>query len=189
MICKKCNLRDAVYTNKQLCRSCYDKERGKVRWQKIKNNPELKSEWNKRNRERNKIRRKTDPVMLEKERKCCKKWYEKNKEYRSKYYKTYYKTKLNYHLERRRVHDIGIHDLLKEEVFKRANFVCENCGSDKYKLDIHHLDGKGKGSVVKNNNMDNLALLCVLCHTKFHKGLIDLSIRNKKYKKLITSKL
>ena len=189
MICKRCNLNDVIYSKKQLCRSCYDKERGKARWQRIKNNPELKAEWNKRHRERNKIRRKTDPIMVENERKRCRKWYEKNKEYRSKYYKLYYKTKLNYHLERRRVYDIGINDVLKEKVFERARGVCENCGNGKYKLDIHHLDEKGKGSIIKNNNIDNLALLCIICHTQYHKGLIELSVRNKKYKKLIEPKL
>lgn len=46
---------------------------------------------------------------------------------------------------------------------------CEFCAYDEYEccLDIHHLD-----SNPNNNTLENLAVLCVMCHRKVHRKII-----------------
>ncbi len=48
---------------------------------------------------------------------------------------------------------------------------CEICGYKKYSfcLDLHHKDKNPA-----NNNIDNLAILCCICHRKLHKNIIGL---------------
>lgn len=45
---------------------------------------------------------------------------------------------------------------------------CEVCGFDEYDfcLDIHHIDENPQ-----NNDLENLVILCVICHRKHHKGM------------------
>lgn len=54
---------------------------------------------------------------------------------------------------------------------KKANGRCEKCGSKK-NLVIHHKDNKGRNYVEKrlklNNNLNNLIVLCVSCHSTLH---------------------
>lgn len=59
----------------------------------------------------------------------------------------------------------------KEEILKLHNYQCQNCHS-KEKLEIHHRDGKGANvpRKEKNNNLDNLMVLCKNCHIKLHKN-------------------
>ncbi len=47
---------------------------------------------------------------------------------------------------------------------------CEICGYNKreYCLEVHHID-----CTPTNNQLDNLAVLCVLCHRELHKGDLD----------------
>jgi 5-methylcytosine-specific restriction endonuclease McrA len=47
---------------------------------------------------------------------------------------------------------------------------CEICGYDEYDmcLDVHHIDKD-----VSNNAIENLAILCCICHRKLHKGVIE----------------
>jgi len=62
----------------------------------------------------------------------------------------------------------------REKVLERDDFKCVLCdmtrGEHKRKwnkdLGVHHIDGKGSGHRVKNNNLDNLATLCMVCHRK-----------------------
>lgn len=64
---------------------------------------------------------------------------------------------------------------LKEEIRKRDNYICQNCGMiqekclTKYgrKLDAHHIDGDDT-----NNIKENMITLCKGCHSKITKTSI-----------------
>ena len=66
----------------------------------------------------------------------------------------------------------------KQKVLERDNFQCQECGMTQeqhfilfgYGLAIHHIDGKGIYSEVKNNDLDNLQTLCLRCHMLIHKN-------------------
>jgi 5-methylcytosine-specific restriction endonuclease McrA len=76
----------------------------------------------------------------------------------------------------RRYRDEQFFDGKRESVMKRDNFKCAECGlsrQEHYKkygddLDIHHKDGKGRQSDIKNNRLSNLITLCHMCHMKKH---------------------
>ena len=59
-------------------------------------------------------------------------------------------------------------------LFDRKN-TCEICGYNEHSfcMDIHHIDENPR-----NNSLDNLALLCVMCHRKLHKGFVTLKEEN-----------
>ena len=62
-------------------------------------------------------------------------------------------------------------------VFKYKDKECQVCEYSEYDfcLDIHHIDENPL-----NNSIENLAVLCVMCHKKLHKGVINASqIREK----------
>jgi hypothetical protein len=62
-------------------------------------------------------------------------------------------------------------------VFKYKPKECQVCNYNEYDfcLDIHHLDENPN-----NNSVENLAVLCVMCHRKLHKGVINaVEIREK----------
>jgi hypothetical protein len=50
---------------------------------------------------------------------------------------------------------------------------CESCGYDEYDfcLDVHHLDQNPH-----NNKIENLVVLCCICHRKLHKGKLSFAI-------------
>ena len=56
-------------------------------------------------------------------------------------------------------------DSLSNELRDNANFCCSKCDDDfsdkKQLLHVHHKDG-----VKWNNSLDNLAVLCIFCHSK-----------------------
>jgi hypothetical protein len=58
----------------------------------------------------------------------------------------------------------------RKYVFALKPKKCEKCGYDEYDfcLDIHHIDMNAN-----NNDISNLAVLCVICHKKLHKGIIS----------------
>jgi hypothetical protein len=58
----------------------------------------------------------------------------------------------------------------RKHVFALKPKKCEKCGYDEYDfcLDIHHIDMNAN-----NNDISNLAVLCVICHKKLHKGIIN----------------
>jgi 5-methylcytosine-specific restriction endonuclease McrA len=66
----------------------------------------------------------------------------------------------------------------RQEVLERDNFQCQECGMTQEQhfilynkcIAIHHIDGKGIYSEVKNNNLDNLITLCYRCHMLIHKN-------------------
>ncbi len=67
-----------------------------------------------------------------------------------------------------------------QEVLERDNFQCQNCEMSQEqhiiifgtRLDIHHLDGKGRNARIKNNDINNLICLCHICHRKVHSKII-----------------
>lgn len=55
----------------------------------------------------------------------------------------------------------------RRNFFKLMEKKCCECGYDEhdYCLDLHHIDGN-----CNNNTIENIAVLCVMCHRKLHKG-------------------
>jgi 5-methylcytosine-specific restriction endonuclease McrA len=49
--------------------------------------------------------------------------------------------------------------LLRQSVFSRDNYQCQDCHSLTKQLNIHHIDGNGH-----NNQISNLITLCAPCH-------------------------
>lgn len=70
--------------------------------------------------------------------------------------------------------DKYIFDGNREKALQRDGYKCVDCGMSneehlkKYPmgLSVHHIDGKGKNSLVKNNRLSNLQTLCCSCHCK-----------------------
>lgn len=56
----------------------------------------------------------------------------------------------------------------RELVLERDDYKCTECGSTN-KLIVHHKDGNGRGSKIKNNELDNLVTLCRSCHVNVHR--------------------
>lgn len=60
----------------------------------------------------------------------------------------------------------------RERVLERDNWTCQFCGMNNEQhillfgrsLTIDHIDGNGRYSQIKNNNMNNLITLCLRCH-------------------------
>lgn len=65
---------------------------------------------------------------------------------------------------------------LKKIVKLVKDLKCEYCKYDKreYNLDIHHIDEDPT-----NNKIDNLSVLCAMCHRDYHKG--NLIYKNSNY--------
>jgi hypothetical protein len=63
---------------------------------------------------------------------------------------------------------------LRKYVFLFVPKICEICRYDEYDfcLDLHHIDEDPT-----NNELDNISVLCCMCHRKLHKGLIILGER------------
>jgi hypothetical protein len=59
----------------------------------------------------------------------------------------------------------------RKHVFVLKEKKCMICGYDEYDfcLDLHHIDKD-----CTNNKIENIAILCAMCHRKLHKGLINL---------------
>ncbi len=60
----------------------------------------------------------------------------------------------------------------RKHVFALKEKKCEICGYHEYDfcLDIHHKDENPN-----NNDIKNLLVLCVICHRKYHKGIIEIN--------------
>jgi hypothetical protein len=58
----------------------------------------------------------------------------------------------------------------RKHVFALKEKKCVKCGYNEYDfcLDVHHIDHNPN-----NNDISNLELLCVICHRKLHKGIIN----------------
>jgi hypothetical protein len=69
---------------------------------------------------------------------------------------------------------------LRNLVFSVKPKVCESCGYYKrtYCLDVHHIDKNPD-----NNVIENLAILCVMCHRELHKGDLENAFEKRFLKK------
>lgn len=58
---------------------------------------------------------------------------------------------------------------LRKIVFSLKECKCQICGYNEYDfcIDLHHIDKDSS-----NNEIENLAILCCMCHKKLHKGII-----------------
>lgn len=58
---------------------------------------------------------------------------------------------------------------LRVNFFKLKKPVCEICGYDEHDfcIDLHHIDEN-----CENNEIENIAMLCAICHRKLHKNFI-----------------
>ena len=67
---------------------------------------------------------------------------------------------------------------VREYVLYRDNHTCQSCnGKSKDKvLNVHHIKSRQTGG----NRPDNLLTLCETCHKTYHKGKIELKIKNNK---------
>ena len=61
-------------------------------------------------------------------------------------------------------------DELRERVYKRDEYRCQNCGISNVKLHCHHIVPLNKGGT---NNLSNLITLCEDCHAKVHPGMAE----------------
>lgn len=59
---------------------------------------------------------------------------------------------------------------LRNNIFKIKKPQCEICGYNEYdfNIDLHHIDKN-----CNNNELHNISILCVMCHRKLHKGVIN----------------
>lgn len=65
-------------------------------------------------------------------------------------------------------------------ILERDNWQCQKCGMTQEahfvifnrSLDMHHIDGEGRGKQNPNNDIDNIISLCTRCHTKFHNDIM-----------------
>lgn len=68
---------------------------------------------------------------------------------------------------------------LRRYVFQIKNKICEICDYKEYDycLEVHHIDNNPN-----NNDIENLAVLCVLCHRKGHKKDLGNNLLEKYFK-------
>lgn len=59
------------------------------------------------------------------------------------------------------------------KALERDCYTCQQCGT-KERLHVHHLDGKGSTlpSNQRNDKLDNLITVCIVCHPKIHTSLV-----------------
>lgn len=77
----------------------------------------------------------------------------------------------------RRSWDIASFGGNRQEVLERDNFQCQECGTTQEqhillfnrKLEIHHIDFKGRNEKNPDSSLENLITLCIRCHTKIHR--------------------
>ncbi len=68
----------------------------------------------------------------------------------------------------------------RDIVLERDNWQCQKCGMTQEahfvifnrSLDMHHIDGEGRGKQDPNNDFDNIISLCTRCHTKLHNDIM-----------------
>jgi hypothetical protein len=60
---------------------------------------------------------------------------------------------------------------LREQVFKRDKYQCQNCGATGVRVNCHHIVPLNKGGT---NQLSNLITLCEKCHAKIHPSMTGL---------------
>ncbi len=59
---------------------------------------------------------------------------------------------------------------IRKEVYKRDDYMCALCGSNR-QLQIHHVVKRSQGGT---NSMHNLITLCSVCHANAHNNMMNL---------------
>lgn len=152
MKCPKCNNRETK-GNTGLCDTCRLKK-----WRK--DNPDKVKDYHKKNLEKRngqsrKWREDHPKYMSEYNEEYYKENKDKIKEYQKEYQNKYQKTVGN---EKLKIRQEAYQNMRKIIIDDRK--CCELCSGDKF-LEIHHKN-------YESNDMDNLVLLCRLCHRKLH---------------------
>jgi hypothetical protein len=65
---------------------------------------------------------------------------------------------------------------IREYVLYRDGHKCSHCGKTNTVLNVHHIESRQTGG----NRPENLITLCETCHKAYHKGKIELKIKNNK---------
>ncbi len=60
---------------------------------------------------------------------------------------------------------------IRKAVYKRDDFMCALCGSNRG-IQIHHVVPRGRGG---SNSLHNLITLCNVCHANAHGNMMELS--------------
>ena len=76
--------------------------------------------------------------------------------------------------------DLSRFGISRDIVLERDNWQCQKCGMTQEahfvifnrSLDMHHIDGEGRGKQNPNNDFDNIISLCTRCHTKLHNDIM-----------------
>lgn len=111
---------------------------------------------------------------------CGKEFYVSNSRVNKKYCSDLCKQKSNYNIkEMRKKQKVCVKVsrknatsyMVRKFAFLHKPKKCEICGYDEYdfNLDVHHYDENPL-----NNDLSNLKVLCVMCHRKLHKGIIEM---------------
>jgi predicted restriction endonuclease len=58
----------------------------------------------------------------------------------------------------------------RQIILEKYNNKCSSCGTN-YDLCIHHIDLNGIYSKKPNNDINNLTILCMKCHSKLHRSI------------------
>lgn len=180
---RKCSL-DKCHNKhyaRNLCRKHYRQARGESGWykkeyDKRKNNPEykkMKRESDKKYREK----LKKQGVLKEKQQEYYQRWISKKQNKLKKLtYNNKWKTENQDRVKRydKKAKDNRHFNGKREQIMERDGYKCAECGMSRddsfekwgFDLDIHHIDGNGRGTKDKNNKIDNLVVLCRSCHKK-----------------------
>ena len=103
----------------------------------------------------------------------AKRYYRDNREaQKARYKKEYHHNKKHNYAQLRKANQkavarkrFGVDS--RDEILRRFNNQCANCGSTK-NLVIHHIDNQGRKVQKPNNLSKNLTVLCRGCHVKHH---------------------
>lgn len=114
-----------------------------------------------------------------------KKYYQKNKDKIKERTSKYYIDNIEKERIKRKINREKMHfDSKRKQVLRRDDYTCIRCnsrkeGNDTKNLIVHHKDRLGRGSEVKNNDLQNLITLCRSCHAKEHSKDLKLALKEK----------
>ncbi len=174
----------------QVCRKCYRSLSGEASksYNKKKNDPAFRAMRSKYDKKyKDKLRE--EGLLKDRQAKYYQDWISKpENKLRKALYDRKWRTVLNpdaYRQIDQKSKDKKYFDGMRNIVFDKYGHTCAVCSmSDeqsilkwKSKLSIHHVDGNGrmKSKDQKNNELDNLILLCKSCHGRVELSKIDLT--------------
>ena len=68
---------------------------------------------------------------------------------------------------------------VKAAVLSRDNYICQICGAQQVKLQVHHIRFRSQGG---SDSMENLTTLCKDCHEKIHKNELKFNKKVQSFK-------